>query len=171
LEPVSIVILSTVAAEAGDSSSGAWSLVTNCIINRFAQGSACDKLGYGYEWRGLSLIDICDKGFDGARLKTPEYRRALEYYSNRITSAPDPKLEEIILVCHPIILSVTPDNTGGCTLYYSPKLQAALHRKDPVHYTSDKPFWASSPKVEQVLFIPGLLQSDDYAVYRYKAKP
>ena len=169
LEPVSIVILSTVAAEAGDSSSGAWSLVTNTIMNRFVEGQECDKLGYGFEWRGMSLIQICEHGFDGCRLKTPEYRRATEYYSNRISSAPDPKLEEIILTCHPIILSTVPDNTGGAVLYFSPKAQAALHAERPDVYLSDIPKWAQSDKVEPVI-VPSLLDADDFKAFRYKRK-
>jgi hypothetical protein len=162
LEPQAIVILSTVAAEAGDSSSGSWSMVTNTILNRFALGNnPASKHG---DWKGMSLIDICKKGFDGARMQTPEYRRACEYYSNRISSSPDPKLEEIILICHPIILSTVPDNTGGCVLYYSPKLQAALHLKNANQYAA-APHWDFT--VLEEVFPPGL-DGSDFKCYRYK---
>lgn len=172
LEPLdqdSIVILSTVYSEGGNSSPGAWAMITNCILNRFVQGANCDKLGHGFEWRGMNLIQICKTGFDGCKFVTPNYREAFEYFSNRISQSPKPFFEEMILTCHPIIKCDVLDNTGGATLYFSPKAQAALHAKDPDQYKSVIPAWAKSDLVEPVS-VPYLLDTDDFFVMRYKAK-
>lgn len=53
----------------------------------------------------------------------------------------------------------------GSVLYYSPKAQAALHKKFPKSYPSLVPPWIND-KVEEVR-VTGA-ENDDFKFYRYK---
>lgn len=68
-------------------------------------------------------------------------------------------------MCYSSNRGKTNDTTDGCTLYYSPKAQAALAKKYPFKYKT-KPGWDFS-KLEEVK-VSGT-EKDDFKFYSYNS--
>lgn len=64
----------------------------------------------------------------------------------------------------PIYKGEEADNTEGCVLYYSPKAQAALHKKNPSNY-AQKPNW--NFEILEEVKVSGA-EKDDFKFYKYK---
>ena len=156
LDPDTILTLSTLVGEAGNSSNGAWKAVAHVICNRVGKR----------EWAKLLTPGaVCQySGFDAETQRTQGFREAMEYFSSRISQSPEPHLEEILLAVHPIIKGIEPDNTGNALLYFSPRTQAALHAKFPDSYAM-KPKWNFD--VLKQVFPPNLTPADDFLMYTY----
>jgi hypothetical protein len=73
------------------------------------------------------------------------------------------KLQALVDAIQPIIDGNEADGCGNIVFYYSPKAQAALHKKNPKNY-GEKPKW-NFDILEQVE-VPGT-DGDDFAWYRY----
>lgn len=149
-----IKFVGTVAGEAGGCSPTTWKVVAHCIKNR---------IGFA-EWiNARNVSDILKKNFDAISDKNPPFKKAVtEMHSGNISD----HTQDIIDVISPIYQGLEDDITNGVVLYYSPKAQAALHKKNPEKYTSLVPDFARSPLTEEVK-IKGT-ENDDMRWYRYK---
>ncbi|MBJ9702335.1 hypothetical protein [Acinetobacter calcoaceticus] len=149
-----IKFVGTVAGEAGGCSPTTWKVVAHCIKNR---------IGFG-EWiNARNVSDILKKNFDAITDKNPPFKKAVtEMHSGNISD----HTQDIIEAISPIYQGQEEDITNGVVLYFSPKAQAALHKKNPEKYTSLVPDFAKSPLTEEVK-IKGT-ENDDMRWYRYK---
>ncbi|MCH2002093.1 M15 family metallopeptidase [Acinetobacter seifertii] len=149
-----IKFVGTVAGEAGGCSPTTWKVVAHCIKNR---------IGFA-EWiNARNISDILKKNFDAISDKNPPFKKAVtEMHSGNISD----HTQDIIDVISPIYQGLEEDITNGVVLYYSPKAQAALHKKNPEKYTSLVPDFAKSPLTQEVK-IKGT-ENDDMRWYRYK---
>ena len=156
LSPDIVISLATITGEAGASSPGAWAAVSHVIMNRAGKR----------EWkRWISPGQVCaNSGFDAFTQKTPGFRQSFDYFSDRNSLEPQPHFEEIIKTCHPILLGQIPDDTDNSTFYFSPKTQAILHQRDPLHY-APQPKWDFSLLIK--CLPPNMLESDDFEFWRY----
>lgn len=149
-----IKFVGTVAGEAGGCSPTTWKVVAHCIKNR---------IGFG-EWiNARNVSDILKKNFDAITDKNPPFKKAVtEMHSGNISD----HTQDIIEAISRIYSGEEEDITNGVVLYFSPKAQAALHKKNPERYTSLVPDFAKSPLTEEVK-IKGT-ENDDMRWYRYK---
>jgi len=149
-----IKFVGTVAGEAGGCSPTTWKVVAHCIKNR---------IGFG-EWiNARNVSDILKKNFDAITDKNPPFKKAVtEMHSGNISN----HTQDIIEAISRIYSGEEEDITNGVVLYFSPKAQAALHKKNPERYTSLVPDFAKSPLTEEVK-IKGT-ENDDMRWYRYK---
>lgn len=149
-----IKFVGTVAGEAGGCSPTTWKVVAHCIKNR---------IGFG-EWiNARNVSDILKKNFDAITDKNPPFKKAVtEMYFGNISN----HTQDIIEAISRIYSGEEEDITNGVVLYFSPKAQAALHKKNPERYTSLVPDFAKSPLTEEVK-IKGT-ENDDMRWYRYK---
>lgn len=149
-----IKFVGTVAGEAGGCSPTTWKVVAHCIKNR---------IGFG-EWiNARNVSDILKKNFDAITDKNPPFKKAVtEMHFGNISD----HTQDIIEAISRIYSGEEEDITNGVVLYFSPKAQAALHKKNPERYTSLVPDFAKSPLTEEVK-IKGT-ENDDMRWYRYK---
>ncbi|NUF35820.1 hypothetical protein HUN19_17705, partial [Acinetobacter oleivorans] len=149
-----IKFVGTVAGEAGGCSPTTWKVVAHCIKNR---------IGFG-EWiNARNVSDILKKNFDAITDKNPPFKKAVtEMHSGNISD----HTQDIIEAISAIYQGQEEDITNGVVLYFSPKAQAALHKKNPEKYTSLVPDFAKSPLTEEVK-LKGT-ENDDMRWYRYK---
>lgn len=156
LDVDTILTLSTIVGEAGNSSNAAWKAVAHVICNRVGKR----------EWsKLLTPGQVCQySGFDAETQRTQGFREAMEYYSARLSRNPEPHFEEILLAVHPIIKGLVPDDTGNSVLYFSPRTQAALHAQFPAQY-AQTPKWNFS--ILKQCFPPNLTPADDFAFFAY----
>ena len=73
----------------------------------------------------------------------------------------------MVEVITPIYQRKEMDLTGGCTLYYSPRAQAQLHKEQPKKYSKPVPADWDFSLLEEA-DIHELLPTDDFKFYRYK---
>lgn len=149
-----IKYVGTVAGEAGGCSITTWKVVAHCIKNR---------VGFA-EWvNARDVSDILKKNFDAITDKNAPFKKAVtEMHTGKISD----HTQDIIDAISPIYQGLEEDITNGVVLYFSPKAQAALHKKNPSKYTSLIPDFAKSSLTEEVK-IKGT-ESDDMRWYRYK---
>lgn len=149
-----IKFVGTVAGEAGGCSPTTWKVVAHCIKNR---------IGFAEWLNARNVSDILKKNFDAITDKNPPFKKAVtEMYSGNISD----HTQDIIEAISPIYQGLEEDITNGVVLYFSPKAQAALHKKNPEKYTSLVPDFAKSSLTEEVK-IKGT-ENDDMRWYRYK---
>ncbi|KYQ78723.1 hypothetical protein AWW73_09075 [Acinetobacter lactucae] len=149
-----IKFVGTVAGEAGGCSPTTWKVVAHCIKNR---------IGFAEWLNARNVNDILKKNFDAITDKNPPFKKAVtEMYSGNISD----HTQDIIEAISPIYQGLEEDITNGVVLYFSPKAQAALHKKNPEKYTSLVPDFAKSSLTEEVK-IKGT-ENDDMRWYRYK---
>ena len=149
------IYCSTIAGEAGGSSDEAIRTVARSIITR---------IGFR-EWtsRTNAFEVIKYSGYDAYtdRSSSPNYKVV---YSAMSSGKLDNLSKRIIELVEPIYNQKIPDETGMISLYYSPKAQTALHKKNPRKY-KERPPWNFS-QLERV-YIDGT-NKDDFNWYRYK---
>ena len=149
------IYCSTIAGEAGGSSDEAIRTVARSIITR---------IGFR-EWtsRTNAFEVIKYSGYDAYtdRSSSPNYKVV---YSAMSSGKLDNLSKRIIELVEPIYNQKIPDETGMISLYYSPKAQTALHKKNPRKY-KERPPWDFS-QLERV-YIDGT-NKDDFNWYRYK---
>ncbi|WP_109439728.1 M23 family metallopeptidase [Acinetobacter haemolyticus] len=144
----------TVAGEAGGCSPTTWKVVAHCIVNR---------VGFA-EWvNARNVSDILKKNFDAITDQNAPFLKAVSEMNKGILSK---NTQDIIDAVYPIYERVEDDFTNGVVLYFSPKAQAALHRRNPNKYKSLVPDFAKSSLTEEVK-IKGT-ENDDMRWYRYK---
>lgn len=149
-----IKYVGTVAGEAGGCSITTWKVVAHCIKNR---------VGFA-EWvNARDVSDILKKNFDAITDKNAPFKKAVtEMHTGKVSD----HTQDIIDAISPIYQGLEEDITNGVVLYFSPKAQAALHKKNPSKYTSLIPDFAKSSLTEEVK-IKGT-ENDDMRWYRYK---
>ncbi len=153
------LIVATVNGEAANSSTVAQKAILCVIMNRVGKR----------EWARYHTVSgiIQHTGFDAYRQKIAPYTHAFQYITARDARKLNGRLETMIKALLPIYKKKQADITSGAQLYYSPKAQAALHKKFPKSYTKDVPAdWNFS--VLQECTVPGLGASDDFKFFKYK---
>ncbi|MGP5501286.1 hypothetical protein [Psychrobacter faecalis] len=149
------IYCSTIAGEAGGSSDEAIRTVARSIITR---------IGFR-EWTSHTnaFEVIKHSGYDAYtdRSSSPNYKVV---YNAMSSGKLDNLSKRIIELVEPIYNQGIPDETGMISLYYSPKAQTALHKKNPRKY-KERPPWDFS-QLERV-YINGT-NKDDFNWYRYK---
>ena len=148
------VVAATVYGEAGGQSVASQKEIANCIMNRVRYK----------EWKKYETAAsvVTKSGFDAYSQQTVLFKRAYaEMSAGAITTS---KLQALVDAIKPIIDGTEGDGCGNIVLYYSPKAQAALHKKNPKMY-KEQPKW-NFDALEQVQ-VPGT-EGDDFAWYRYK---
>jgi hypothetical protein len=155
LKEEQILMIKTVYGEAANCSEASWEAVANVIMNRVGTR----------EWKKYDTVTkvIKNSGFDAYTNPNDPYKTAEKYLYNRDGS--NAKLEKLISIVLDVYNGKSEDNTNGAVLYYSPKAQAALHKKFPKSYPSLVPPWVND-KVEEVK-VSGA-GKDDFKFYRYK---
>ncbi|WP_010681102.1 RHS repeat-associated core domain-containing protein, partial [Acetivibrio cellulolyticus] len=150
-----ILMIKTVYGEAANCSEASWEAVANVIMNRVGTR----------EWKKYDTVTkvIKNSGFDAYTNPNDPYKTAEKYLNNRDGS--NAKLEKLISIVLDVYNGKSEDNTNGAVLYYSPKAQAALHKKFPKSYPSLVPPWVND-KVQEVK-VSGA-EKDDFKFYRYK---
>lgn len=148
-----ILFVSTIAGEAGNSSSASWKAIAHVIMNRFKYK----------EWRKHQTIKdiILKTGFDAATQKNKPF---LSAYNSLSAGKPSPLVLQIIAAVQPIYDRTIKDPTGKVVLYYSPRAQSSLSRSKP-HLYKSTPAWDFN-LLEEVK-ISGT-ENDDFKWYRYK---
>ena len=148
------IFVQTIYGEADACSEAAWEAIANVIMNRIGVR----------EWKKCNtpVEVIKSSGFDAYKNKNDPYKEAENYLINRDYS--NSLVERMIHCVIPVYRGETVDTTDGCTLYYSPKTQAALAKKYPSKY-KPIPNWDFS-NLEEVQ-VPGT-ENDDFKFYRYK---
>lgn len=149
------IYCSTIAGEAGGSSDEAIRTVARSIITR---------IGFR-EWTShTNAFEVIKySGYDAYtdRSSSPNYKVV---YNAMSSGKLDNLSKRIIELVEPIYNQGIPDETGMISLYYSPKAQTALHKKNPRKY-KERPPWDFS-QLERV-YINGT-NKDDFNWYRYK---
>ena len=148
-----ILFVSTIAGEAGNSSSASWKAIAHVIMNRFKYK----------EWRRYQTINdvILKTGFDAATQKNQPF---LSAYNSLSAGKPSPLVLRIIAAVRPIYDGMIKDPTGKVVLYYSPRAQSSLSRSK-LHSYKPTPAWNFN-LLEEVK-IAGT-ENDDFKWYRYK---
>jgi peptidoglycan hydrolase-like protein with peptidoglycan-binding domain len=151
------ILVATVFGEAAASSDVAQKAILWVMKNRV--GSR--------EWARFTSIAsvIKNTGFDAYTQKNVPYVKAFNYMTTRSADTMDTRLERLIRTLRPVYRSSEQDSTSRAVLYYSPRAQAALHKKNPRLY-AETPKWNFS--VVQEVSIAGLRATDDFKFYRYK---
>lgn len=147
------IFLATIYGEAAACSVASWKAIASCILNRVGTR----------EWkkRKTPLEVIALTGFDAFEHENAPYLQArtlLEQHPEGIGAVT--RLKEAVLPLYEGREAPIPH----LVLYYSPKAQAALHKKSPQMWPA-RPRWNFS-LLEQ-LQVPGT-EADDFAWYRYK---
>lgn len=151
------LIVATVNGEAANSSTVAQTAILCVMMNRVGKR----------EWARYHTVAaiIQHTGFDAYTQKIAPYTHAFQYMTGRDARKLNPRLETTIKALRPIYQKKKADITCGAQLYYSPKAQAALHKKLPKSY-KDVPPWNFS--LLQECTVPGLLPTDDFKFFKYK---
>ena len=150
-----ILMIATVYGEAANCSDAGKEAVANIIMNGVGKR----------EWKKYDTVTkvIKNSGFDAYTHPNDPYNEAIAYLKNRDRSNAD--IENTIIIVTAVYNGEREDNTDGAVLYYSPKAQAALHKKFPKSYPSLVPSWVNN-KVEEVK-VSGA-EKDDFKFYKYK---
>ena len=100
-----ILFVSTIAGEAGNSSSASWKAIAHVIMNRFKYK----------EWRRYQTINdvILKTGFDAATQKNQPF---LSAYNSLSAGKPSPLVLRIIAAVRPIYDGMIKDPTGKVVL-------------------------------------------------------
>ena len=147
-----IAFVATISGEAGVCSITSKKAVAHCIMNR---------LGFG-EWVGHpSIIQYLYDDFDALTEQTAAVKKVkAEMNSNKVSK----DTQDIIDAVYPIYMREEEDFTNGVVLYYSPKAQKYLNKKDPKNYKYPPNF---VNELTEEVKINGT-ENDDMCWIRYK---
>lgn len=122
------------------------------------------------EWRKYeSVFDVIkNSGFDAYTYRNSPYRVAEDYLENRDEYIKNGKVNEIIenmiKVVGDVYYENTDDTTDGAVLYYSPKTQSIMHKKNPKLYKAVPPW--NFDALKEVI-VKGA-ENDDFRFFKYK---
>jgi hypothetical protein len=148
------VFLATIYGEAAQSSEAAWKAIASVIMNRVGVR----------EWsRWKTPLDIIrETGFDAFDHRNSPYITAWKALQTPYIASLLPAMGRLIAACQPIYEGGA--RTTDAQLYYSPKAQAALHKKNPR-------VWPAVPRWKfellEAVDVPGT-EKDDFAFFRYR---
>jgi hypothetical protein len=148
------VFLATIYGEAAESSPASWMAIASVIMNRVGQR----------EWKKhkTPLEIIQHTGFDAYSHRNAPYRLAYKVLEVPAMAMPGSKLK--LFMDHVIPMYEGWPRTTDAQLYYSPKAQAALHKKHPRKWKA-VPAWKF--ELLEKVDVPGT-ERDDFAWFRYR---
>lgn len=150
------VFAATIYGEAANCSLESWKAIASVIMNRMGKR----------EWRRFRTISeiINFTGFDAFTDRNAPFRQAIALFTGRA----DPRAEigvKLMDLCQAVLPICRGENvTTDAVLYYSPKAQAALHKKNPKKWRA-RPPWDFAV-IEEVK-VEGT-ENDDFKWFRYK---
>ncbi len=149
------VFLATIFGEAAACSPAAWRAIASVILNRVATG----------EWRKhrTPLAVIAHTGFDAFTHQNAPFLTALRLLENPDAVTPDSPLGKLMEAVLPLYGGREPRTTDA-VLYYSPKAQAQLHKKNPRKWPA-APAWRF--ELLEAVDVPGT-ERDDFLFFRYR---
>lgn len=151
------LFVSTIYGEAANSSKIAWESIGFVIKNRISYR----------EWKKYNTVEsvIKNTGFDAYTHKTSLYKEADSILSG-IKDKNQVTLNKMFDVLLPVYMGTKEDITVGAVMYYSPKAQNILHKKDPLKYKQTPPW--NFNLLKEVTSNIGLEPTDDFKFYKYK---
>jgi hypothetical protein len=154
MNPELRIMLATIYGEAANSSPTSWMAIASVIMNRVGKR----------EWKKhkTPLAVIENTGFDAFSHKNAPYKLAFKVLEIPAMAMPGSTLRRLIDVVTPFYEGWPP--ITDAVLYYSPKAQAALHKKHPRKWKA-VPAWKF--ELLEKVDIPGT-ERDDFAWFRYR---
>lgn len=156
------LFVATVYGEACGQSEVAWQAVASVIINRINHPRFVYKKHCHYCRFHNSDEVIKISGFDAYQQKTVFFKKALNYLRDKSIKK-DSLIEKMMELLKPIFYEN--QITTDAQLYYSPRLQAFLHKVHPKKY-HEIPNWNYFELKEIKVF--GLKSTDDFKFFKYK---
>lgn len=151
------IFISCIYGEAANCSAASWKAIASCILNRIGRR----------EWKRFTTTTeiIAMTGFDAFEHENVPFRQAMTLLASHPQGVG--AVSRLLDAVLPLYERREP-TIPGLVLYYSPKAQAALHKKNPEVWRAPRPAW-NFTLLEQ-LQVPGT-EADDFAWFKYKETP
>lgn len=145
------MFVAVIYGEANTCSEAAWRAVGHVIMNRVGK----------HEWSKFKTVtSIITQKYGFEAYGNNHFNIAYAYLNNKASDkAPNKLIDRMVSVLRTVYDGTDSDNTYGAVLYFSPKAQKALERKEPT--------WAKNNKLIEVK-VDGLEVSDDFRFFKYK---
>lgn len=149
------IFLATIYGESAQSSPAAWRAIASVILNRVGVR----------EWKRhkTPLAVIANTGFDAFSHRNSPYQVAYKVLAAPYLAEPRSNMRRLMDAVIPIYEGQEPRTTDA-QLYYSPKAQAQLHKKNPR-------VWPAAPRWKfellEAVDVPGT-ERDDFLFFRYR---